>query len=92
MQLPLIERKHVQMFSVLLSLGSHFDQKLLKIVKEFSSFILMLDLVGKLDLLFSRVFVQILYRAISEMKCLNLWETCKDGCSEPRTFLLLTSC
>ena len=82
------------MFSDLL-LCSHFDQKLLKIVKEFSFFILMSDLVGKLDLLLSLVFVQILYRAISEVKCFNIWETCKDskdGCSEPRTFLLLTSC
>ena len=62
----LIEKKkfsaHVHMFSDLL-FASHFDQKLLRIVKESSSFTLMSDLVGKLDLLFSLVFVQILYRA-----------------------------
>ena len=58
---------------------SHFDKK----CKEFSSFILIQDFVGKLDWLLSHISVQILYRAISEVKCFSLWETCKDHCSEP---------
>ena len=55
-----------------LLLCSHFDKKLLKIVKNFSSFIFMPDLVGKLDWLFSLVSKQILYRAISDLKCFKL--------------------
>ena len=43
-------------------------------------------LVGKLDWLFSHVFVQILYRAISEVKCFSLCVICKDGGSDHRTF------
>ena len=45
-------------------------------------------LVGKIDWLFSHVCVQIIYRAISEVKCFSLQEICKDRCSEPRSFLL----
>ena len=89
MQLPLISILSKNKFSAHVfrfALCSHCDQKFFKIVKEFSSFILMSDLVGKHDLLSEyHVFIQILYRAISEV-------TCKDGCPEPRTFLLFSSC
>ena len=43
-------------------------------------------LVGKLDWLFSHVLVQILYKAISEVKCFSLWVIRKGGGSDPRTF------
>ena len=77
-------------FSYLL-LCSRFDQKSLKFVKKVS-FSFDVGLVGKLDWLFSHVFVQILCRAISEVKCFSLRVICKDGGSDPRTFFLLTSC
>ena len=35
------------------------------------------------------MLVQILYRAISEVKCFSLWETCKDDGSGSRTFFSL---
>ena len=73
-------------FHVLISTKSHLNLK-----KKFL-FILMSVLVGKLDWLFSHVFVQILYRAISEVKCVSLWVICKDGGSDPRTFFLHISC
>ena len=75
------------MFSDLL-LCSHFGQKFLKFVK----FRFDVGLHGKLDWISSHVFAQILYRAISEVKCFSLWVICKDGGSDPRTFFLLTSC
>ena len=40
----------------------------------------------RIFIFFTHVYVQILYRAISEVKCFSLWVICKVGGSDPRTF------
>ena len=59
-----------------LPLCSHFGQKFPKFIKI--SFRFDVGLVGKLEWIFSHIFAQILYRAISEVKCFSLWVICKD--------------